>query len=119
MIKNHPDKVKAFLKAEIQGWTDAVNDPAGCAKIAYENYGKDLNLDPTNSEAGAKAQLSDLVVSDETVKNGLFTISDTLQADTIKSLKDAGIEVTSDQLFDVSLLNEVYAENPDLVKYAK
>ena len=119
MIKNHPEKVKAFLRAEIQGWSDAVNDPTGCAKIAYENYGKDLNLNATNSEAGAKAQLSDLVVSDETIKNGLFTISDTLQADTVKSLKDAGIEVTSDQLFDVSLLNEVYAENPDLVKYAK
>lgn len=119
MIKNHPEKVKAFLKAEIQGWSAAVNDPAGCAKIAYDNYGKDLNLKPENSEAGAAAQLKDLVVSDDTVANGLFTISDQLKTSTIKSLADAGIKVTADQLFDTSLLEQVYAENPDLVKYAK
>lgn len=119
MIKNHPEKVKAFLKAEIQGWTDAVNDPAGCAKIAYDNYGKELNLTPANSEAGAVAQLKDLVVSDETVKSGLFTVSDALKSSTVKSLGEAGITVTADQLFDTSLLDEVYKENPDLVKYAK
>ncbi|MDQ1129875.1 ABC transporter substrate-binding protein [Microbacterium sp. SORGH_AS_0888] len=119
MIKNHPDKVKAFLKAEIQGWTDAVNDPKGCSDLAVNDYGKDLNLTPANSLAGAEAQLSDLVVSDETVENGLFTISDELKSSTIKSLADAGINVTTDQLFDTSLLDEVYKENPDLVKYAK
>lgn len=118
MIKNHPDTVKAFLKAEIQGWTAAVADPAGCAKLAYDDYGKDLNLDPKNSEAGAVAQLSDLVVSDETETNGLFSISDDLKDATVKSLGEAGIDVTADQLFDTSLLEELYSENPDLVKYA-
>jgi ABC-type nitrate/sulfonate/bicarbonate transport system substrate-binding protein len=118
MIKNNPEKVKAFLKAEIQGWTDAIADPAECARLAYEDYGKDLNLDPKNSEAGAAAQLSDLVVSDETAANGLFTISDDLKDATIKSLSEAGIDVSADQLFDTSLLEELYSENPDLIKYA-
>jgi ABC-type nitrate/sulfonate/bicarbonate transport system substrate-binding protein len=119
MIKNNPEAIKAFLKADIQGWTDAIKDPAECARLAYEEYGSDLDLVPENSEAGAEAQLTELVVTDETAENGLFTISEELQEATIKSLKGAGIEVTAEQLFDLSLLQEVYDENPDLVDYAK
>jgi len=119
MIENNPELVKAFLKAEIQGWSAAINDPEECARLAYEDFGADLDLEPENSIMGAKAQLEQLVVSDETVANGIFTISDELKADTIESLANAGIEVTAEQLFDTSLLEELYAENPDLVAYAK
>jgi ABC-type nitrate/sulfonate/bicarbonate transport system substrate-binding protein len=118
MIKNNPEALKAFLKADIMGWTDAIADPAECARLAYEDYGSDLDLNPENSQAGAEAQLTDLVVSDETQANGIFTISDDLKEATVKSLSEAGIDVTVDQLFDTSLLDEVYEENPDLVNYA-
>jgi ABC-type nitrate/sulfonate/bicarbonate transport system substrate-binding protein len=117
-IANDREKLKAFLVAEIKGWTDAVNDPEAGAKLAYENYGKDLDLNPENSIAGATAQAELLVVSDETAENGLFTISDALQADTIKSLAGAGITLEASDLFDLSLLKEVYDENPDLIAYA-
>ncbi|SDG46080.1 ABC transporter substrate-binding protein [Microbacterium pygmaeum] len=117
-IANDREKLKAFLVAEIKGWTDAVGDPEAGAKLAYENYGKDLDLNPENSIAGAKAQAELLVVSDETVENGLFTISEDLQASTIKSLAGAGITLEASDLFDLSLLEEVYEENPDLVAYA-
>ncbi|MFT4211033.1 MAG: hypothetical protein QM626_04100, partial [Microbacterium sp.] len=80
--------------------------------------GADLGLDAATSLAGAEAQLTDLVVSDETAENGLFTISDDLQQATLDSLADAGIDLTADQLFDTSLLDEVYADNPDLINYA-
>ncbi|MFT4211400.1 MAG: ABC transporter substrate-binding protein, partial [Microbacterium sp.] len=66
MIADNPDEVKAFLTAEIQGWTDAVNDPQGCSDLAVNTYGADLGLDAATSLAGAEAQLTDLVVSDET-----------------------------------------------------
>lgn len=117
-IKNNRDKLKAFLVAEIKGWTDAVKDPAAGAKLAVDNYGKDLKLNLDNSIAGATEQAEKLVVSDDTVANGLFTISDALQADTIKSLAGAGITLEASQLFDLSLLTEVYQEHPELVKYA-
>ena len=119
MIKNDPETVKAFLKAEIQGWSAAINDPEECARLAYEEFGADLDLNPETSTAGAIAQLEQLVVSDETVENGIFTISDDLKKATIKSLADAGIVVTAEQLFDTSLLEELYEENPDLVAYTK
>ncbi|MDN4478819.1 ABC transporter substrate-binding protein [Demequina lignilytica] len=117
-IADNRDALKAFLVAEIKGWADAVNDPAEGARLAYEVYGVDLGLDPEASEAGAIMQAEELVVSDETVANGLFTISDELQSETIASLAGAGIEIEAADLFDLSILAEVYAENPDLVAYA-
>ena len=117
-IANDREKLKAFLVAEIRGWTDAVNDPEGGATLAVEEYGKDLDLNIENSIAGATEQAEKLVVSDETATNGLFTISEELQEATIKSLAGAGIELEAADLFDLSLLAEVYEENPDLVAYA-
>lgn len=118
-IANDRDKLKAFLVAEIKGWTDNVNDPAAGAKLAVDTYGKDLKLDLASSTEGNESQVNDLVVSDETKANGLFSISDTLQDETITSLGRAGVTVTKDQLFDMSLLNEVYAEHPELKAYEK
>lgn len=118
-IKDNPDKLKAFLTAEIKGWTDNVNDPEAGSKLAVDTYGKALKLNLKNSVAGNKAQVSDLVTSDETKANGLFTISPALQASTVKSLADAGVKVTADQLFDMSLVNAVYQANPELKAYEK
>jgi len=117
-IANDREKLKAFLVAEIKGWTMAVNDPEAGAKLAVEDYGKDLDLNLENSIAGATEQAEALVVSDETAENGLFTISEALQDATIKSLAGAGITLEASDLFDLSLLAEVYEENPDLIAYA-
>ncbi len=117
-IANDREKLKAFLVAEIKGWTMAVNDPEAGAKLAVEDYGKDLDLNLENSIAGATEQAEALVVSDETAENGLFTISEALQDATIKSLSGAGITLEASDLFDLSLLAEVYEENPDLIAYA-
>ena len=45
-IDTQRDMLKAFLVAEILGWTDAVADPAGAAALAVNTYGKDLDLGP-------------------------------------------------------------------------
>jgi ABC-type nitrate/sulfonate/bicarbonate transport system substrate-binding protein len=112
-IDKDRDKLKAFLKAEIQGWNDAVADPAAAAKLAVETYGKDLKLDLAGQTEQAKAQ-NELVSTAETKTNGLFTLSDAAVAANLKSLGSMGISVTADQLFDLSLVKEVYAENPSL-----
>ncbi len=118
LIDSDPEMVKAFLVAEIKGWADAVNDPAEGSRLAVEEYGVDLELDPEVSLEGAIVQAEELVVSDETVSNGLFTISDALQEETLASLAGAGIDLTAEDLFDMSLLDEVYAEYPELIAYA-
>ena len=112
-IDKDRDKLKAFLKAEIQGWNDAVADPAAAAKLAVETYGKDLKLDLAGQTEQAKAQ-NELVSTAETKTNGLFTISDAAVGANLKSLGSMGITVTADQLFDLSLVKEVYAENASL-----
>lgn len=118
-LTNKRDALKAFLIAEIKGWTDAVNDPEEGARLAYEVYGVDLGLNPENSVAGSIAQSEQLVVSPDTEANGLFTITDTLQDETVTSLAGAGITVAKEDLFDLSLLEEIYAESPELKAYAK
>jgi ABC-type nitrate/sulfonate/bicarbonate transport system substrate-binding protein len=118
-IENDREMLKAFLVAEIRGWADAVADPAYGAQVAVDMHGDDLGLDIDLSTASAEAQAELLIVSDDTAENGLFTISDQLQKQTIASLARAGMDLDAADLFDTSLLAEVYEENPELVDYSK
>ncbi|MEU7630516.1 ABC transporter substrate-binding protein [Nocardia sp. NPDC049220] len=112
-IDTERDKLKAFLAAEIKGWKDAVADPVESARLAAEVYGKDQKLDPVEQAKEARAQ-NDLVVSADTVANGLLTMTDTLIEQNIAALRTAGIDIKAEQLFDLSVLRELYAENPGL-----
>jgi hypothetical protein len=78
--------------------------------IAFTITQGGIPIDPATAQV-------DLVTSPETEANGLFTISEDLQAATIESLVGAGITLEAADLFDLSLLAEVYAENPDLIDY--
>ena len=113
-IDNERDMLKAFLVAEIKGWTDAVKSPEQSAKYAVEKYGKDQDLDVEEQTAEAEAQ-NTLILTEDVNANGLFTMTDELVAENIASLKAMGTDVSADDLFDLSLIKEVYEENPDLV----
>jgi ABC-type nitrate/sulfonate/bicarbonate transport system substrate-binding protein len=114
MIKKDPAKVKAFLKAEIQGWKDAVKAPAAGATLAVTDYGKSLKLDQKKETQQAQIQSSTLVQTPETKANGLFTVSDKLMAQNMATLKAAGIDLKADDLFDMSLLKQLYKDDPSL-----
>jgi ABC-type nitrate/sulfonate/bicarbonate transport system substrate-binding protein len=118
-IEGDREKLKALMIAEIKGWTDAINDPEAAAAYTVDTYGADLSLTIEKENLQASIQSTDLVVSDETVENGLFTISDALQEQSIETLAAAGIDITAEELFDMSLLAEIYEENPELIDYAK
>jgi ABC-type nitrate/sulfonate/bicarbonate transport system substrate-binding protein len=115
-IDNNREALKAFLKATIRGWRDAVANPDEGARLAVEVYGADLGLDINKEKQQSKTQNDLLIVTDETRANGLLSISEAMIALNLQTLKAAGYEITADQLFDMSLLAEVYAENPDLLK---
>jgi hypothetical protein len=95
------------------GWHDSIKDPALGAKYAVEIYGKDLGLDVPEQTLESVAQ-NKLIVSSDTLANGIMTITDTLMEETISTLALGGTVITSEQLFDMSLLEAVYAENPEL-----
>jgi len=115
-IDTKRDALKAFLYAEILGWKAAIADAEGGAKLAVDVYGKDLGLDLEKEIAQATAQNELLVQTDETRANGLFTISDDLIEQNLTTLAAAGYDITADQLFDLSLLAEVYEEHPELLE---
>ena len=106
-------KVKAMLVADIKGWTDSLADPKTGANLAATKYGKDLGLDEAEQVLESTAQ-NTVVQTDDTKANGLFTITDELADETIKTLALGGVTITKDQLFDLSVIKEVYAENSTL-----
>lgn len=112
-IDNERDKLKAFLIAEIKGWRDAIADPAESARLAAEVYGKDQNLDVAEQTEEAKAQV-DLVVSEDTKANGLFTMTQALVDENIAALKAAKLDIAASDLFDLSIIDEIYTEQPEL-----
>jgi ABC-type nitrate/sulfonate/bicarbonate transport system substrate-binding protein len=114
-LAENRDKFKAFLTAEIKGWTDAVADPEGGAKLAVNTYGKDLGLKMAGQLEQLKAQ-NELVVTADTKANGLFTLTDEFITKIIAAIAALGIEIAAEELFDMSLLKEIYAANPDLIK---
>ena len=124
-LDENPDLVKAFLIAEIKGWTDTFTQPTDdtVTKVT-EHYNAsaaagDLTfgeLDPAKVKAGLEAQAA-LISTPETEANGLFTISDELKAQSIASLAAAGWELEVDDLFDTTILDEIYTENPELKNY--
>jgi len=107
------DKLKAALTGDIKGWTDSVADPKLGATLAATKYGKDLKLDEAEQTLESTAQ-NTVVSTADTKANGLFTITDELIEETIKTLALGGVTIPREQLFDLSLLKETYTENPSL-----
>ncbi|MER6942898.1 ABC transporter substrate-binding protein [Nonomuraea sp. NPDC000554] len=112
-IDSERDKLKAFLTAEIKGWKDAVADPAKSAELAAGTYGKDQNLDVKEQTEEAKMQ-NELVVTPDAKANGLFTMTPQLIEQNIASLAKAGLTIKAEQLFDLSIIDEVYKADPSL-----
>jgi ABC-type nitrate/sulfonate/bicarbonate transport system substrate-binding protein len=113
-IDKDREKLKAYLTAEIKGWKDAIASPAETAKLAVEKYGKDQKLTVEEQTKEAQAQ-NKLIVSPDTTKNGLFTMTDELIAENIEALGRSGVTITADKIFDLSLLKEIYAADSSLI----
>ncbi|GAA2678377.1 sulfonate ABC transporter substrate-binding protein [Actinoplanes palleronii] len=107
------DKLKALLTADIKGWTESLADPKVGADLAATKYGKDLGLDAAEQALESAAQ-NTVVQTADTKANGLFTITDELVDETIKTLALGGVTISKEQLFDLSLIKELYTENPSL-----
>lgn len=112
-IEKNREALKAVLKADIMGWHDSIKDPVLGARYAVEIYGKDLGLDIPEQTLESVAQ-NKLIVQPDTLANGIMTITPELEEKTLATLALGGTEITTEQLFDMSLLAEVYEENPEL-----
>jgi ABC-type nitrate/sulfonate/bicarbonate transport system substrate-binding protein len=113
-ISSKPDVLKGFLMAEIKGWKDNLADPKLGATLTVNTYGKGLGLNILEQTLESRAE-NKLILNADTQKNGLFTVTDALIEANLKTLAIGGLNLTSSQLFDLSLLEEVYKENPELI----
>lgn len=107
------DKLKAFLRAEIMGWHDSIADPAAGPHLAVTKYGKTLGLQQNEQTLESIAQ-NKLILTPETMTNGIFTISPQSIANSIHTLGLGGIKITASKLFDTSVIDEIYQETPSL-----
>jgi ABC-type nitrate/sulfonate/bicarbonate transport system substrate-binding protein len=114
MLEEERDKLKAFLVAEIKGWNDAIADPEEGARLAVEVYGKDLKLDLAGQVEQLEAQ-NELVVTEDTKRNGIFTLTPELVNSILGAIGAVGVTISAEELFDLSLLEEIYAEQPGLI----
>jgi ABC-type nitrate/sulfonate/bicarbonate transport system substrate-binding protein len=113
VISSQRAMLKALLKAEIKGWTDNLVDPGLGASLTVSTYGKSLGLAVDEQTLESKAE-NLLILNAETKANGILTVTDALVEQNIATLRTGGLDLTASQLFDLSLLKEVYQENPGL-----
>jgi ABC-type nitrate/sulfonate/bicarbonate transport system substrate-binding protein len=112
-LANHRDQVKGMLKAEIRGWKASLANPSLGAKLAVDSYGSDLGL-KMDEQVKQSAIQNTLVASADTKKHGLFTMTSELVAENIRLLHLSKVDISAAQLFDLSALQELYAEEPSL-----
>ncbi|MDO7883196.1 ABC transporter substrate-binding protein [Salinibacterium soli] len=127
-LAENKDLLKAFLIAEIKGWTHAFTESTEDSVALITKYydqaaetGDGLeavfgSLDPEKTGLGLEATKL-LISTEDTEANGLFTITDELKEQTVASLAAAGWDVTVDELFDTTIIDEIYAEFPELKAY--
>jgi ABC-type nitrate/sulfonate/bicarbonate transport system substrate-binding protein len=112
-IDNDREKVKAFLRGDIRGQLANIADPRRGAELTTGTYGKDLGLDTAEQETENRASI-ELIQSADTTANGLYTMTDELVQANLETLAAGGNKLAADELFDLSLLQEVYDEDPSL-----
>jgi ABC-type nitrate/sulfonate/bicarbonate transport system substrate-binding protein len=128
-LAENKELLKAFLIAEIKGWTDVFKESTDDSVTLIEKYYNQAAsesedgleavfgaLDPVKTGKGLEAEKL-LISTGETEANGLFTISDDLKKQTVASLAAAGWDVSVEDLFDTTIIDEIYEENPELKDY--
>jgi ABC-type nitrate/sulfonate/bicarbonate transport system substrate-binding protein len=98
-----------IIQATMKGWRDAIDDPEAAAKLVVEKYGQSLNLDVEAQTLTLQEQIP-LIETEETKSAGLGTMSEQGIQQNIETLEKSGIEATAEELFDTSILAEIYGD---------
>jgi ABC-type nitrate/sulfonate/bicarbonate transport system substrate-binding protein len=112
-LESKRDALKAFLKGDIMGWHDALKDPKGGAELAVNKYGKSLGLTVDEQTLESEAQNA-LILDARTKTEGIMTMTEEMISENVKTLGLGGVDIKAEQLFDFSVLDEVYKESPEL-----
>jgi ABC-type nitrate/sulfonate/bicarbonate transport system substrate-binding protein len=116
-ISGSRDVLKAALRADIMGWQGNIANPEEGASLTVTKYGKSLKYSLQNQLAADKAGIV-LMKTPDTQRNGILSVTSALQSQTVKTLALSGAQTTVGDLFDMSLLTEIYQEHPELKSLA-
>ena len=100
------DLVRRMLRAEILGWQDFVQDIDYAVDLTVNKYAADQGLNPDQQRLQAEAQL-DLLVTPDTVANGLFWMTEDKIAANLQTMDVLGIAAER-ALFSTELLAGIY-----------
>jgi hypothetical protein len=113
-IATRRDDLVAVLGAELEGWVLSLQDPAAGPTIVVDEVAPDLGLDLAVQTTVSETQ-NGLILTADTAADGLMTMTPELVAGNIETLALSGVTITAEELFDLSLLDDVYASRPDLL----
>jgi ABC-type nitrate/sulfonate/bicarbonate transport system substrate-binding protein len=105
-LKSARAKVKAAMIGDILGWKESLTNPQESAQLAVQK-GQGLTQEEQVLQAIAQGKL---IVDANVQAHGLFYATPDFQAANIKTLALGGTNVTASQLFDMSLLDEIYQD---------
>lgn len=105
-------QVVRLLRAEIRGWQDYQTDYMEAAQLAVDMY-PDAGLDLETQEVQSEVQL-DIMYSDVTEERGFAWFTDETIEANLALFEDLGITGVAPELFDRSLLEEIYADGPTI-----
>jgi ABC-type nitrate/sulfonate/bicarbonate transport system substrate-binding protein len=105
-LKSARNKVKAAMIGDILGWKESLVNPDESAQLAVQ---KGQGLTQEEQVLQSKAQ-NKLIVNADVQSHGLFYATPDFQAANIKTLGLGGTTVTASQLFDMSVLDEIYQD---------
>ncbi|RGE20376.1 ABC transporter substrate-binding protein [Leucobacter sp. wl10] len=104
------DRVVRLVRGDAQGWQLYQADPGAAAKLAVEMY-PDAGLDLATQQKQAEVQL-DIMYSDATDEFGFAWFGDDQVAENLRLFELLGIEGATEQMWDRSILEEVYGNGP-------
>lgn len=107
--------IKRFLKADLQGQLDMINDPDAAAQLTIDRYGDELGLE-LEPELSAVNLAIDLFYSPTSEEYGIGYMAgeemETAMA-TLNEILGTDLPLDGSGYVDMSLLDEIYDEDPD------
>jgi ABC-type nitrate/sulfonate/bicarbonate transport system substrate-binding protein len=110
-LKSARAKVKACMTAEVLGWQESITNPSEGATLAATKYGQGLTASEQTLESKAQNLL---IATGDALTHGMFYVAPAAQDANVKTLGLGGTTVTAAQLFDMSVLDEIFAARPEL-----
>ena len=106
--------VKAALLGDIKGWRGAVADPQLPGRPGRSATTARTRASTRPRSCSSRRTRTPWCSPRRPATNGICTISAALQKQVIDALALVDLKIDADTLFDTSVVEEIYAENPDL-----